>query len=233
MLNVAGLDAFYDDSHIVHGATLRADTGGVALLGRNGAGKSTFLKSIMGAGPRTSGVIEFDNGSIAELPVHKRVRRGLALVPEDRRIFPHITVRENLELARAAASPAMGAHPVEWAFRTFPLLEPLRDRLGFQLSGGQQQVLAVARGLIVRPKMLLLDEPTEGLAPVIVEQLAERVRSVVAEEGTRLLLAEQNIRFARQCTSHVYIIDAGVIVFSGSWSEFEARADVRERYLGV
>jgi len=233
MLRLERLDALYGDSHVIHNVTMQSDPGGVALLGRNGAGKSTLLKAIMGAGPRASGQILFENRAIADLPVHARVRLGLSLVPEDRRIFPHITVRENLDLVRTAAAPHRSPHPVEWAFRAFPMLEPLQDRLGFQLSGGQQQLLAVARGLIGRPKMLLLDEPTEGLAPVIVEELAERVSSIVREEGTALLLAEQNIWFARQCAHYVYVIDAGVLVFEGSWSEFDARSDIRERYLGV
>lgn len=233
MLSVEQLDAYYGDSHIIHGATLRSHAGGAAVLGRNGAGKSTLLKSIMGAGPRVSGRIVFEGKPIMTLPVHQRVRLGLSLVPEDRRIFPHITVEENLDMARTSASPSAEPHPVDWAYRAFPMLEPLKDRLGYQLSGGQQQLLAVARGLIGRPKLLLLDEPTEGLAPVIVEQLAERVSSIIRQEATGLLLAEQNTWFARQCTAHVYVIDAGVIVFSGSWAEFDARSDIRERYLGL
>lgn len=232
MLTVENVDAFQGDSHIIHDVSLSSKAGGVALLGRNGAGKSTLFKSIMGAGPRVRGMIRFDGVAITTIPVHRRVRMGLSLVPEDRRIYPHITVEENLELFRYAASRGDG-HPVSWAYRSFPMIEPLKDRLGYQLSGGQQQLLAVARALISRPKFLLLDEPTEGLAPIIIEELAERVSTLIKEEGVGLLLAEQNIWFARQCTSHVYVIDAGAIVFAGSWSEFDAAPVVRERYLGV
>lgn len=233
MLEVDNLHAYYGDSHILHGVSLRSYPGGVALLGRNGAGKSTLLKSIMGAGPRTTGAIRFGDQSIARLPVHRRVQLGLALVPEDRRIFPHLTVAGNLSIARDSSPSPDRAHDLDWAYRAFPMLEPLKNRPGAHLSGGQQQLLAVARALIGRPHFMLLDEPTEGLAPVIVEDLAQRVSTVVQEQGAGLLLAEQNIWFARQCTSHVYLIDSGAIVFDGDWQEFDHRPEIRERYLGV
>lgn len=233
MLEVDSLHAYYRDSHIIHGVSLRSHPGGIALLGRNGAGKSTLLKSIMGAGPRTVGVIRLGGQNITALPVHRRVQLGLSLVPEDRRIFPHMTLAENLSIVCDVSPRPERAHDIAWAFRAFPMLEPLKDRLGSQLSGGQQQLLAVARGLIGRPHFMLLDEPTEGLAPVIVEELAQRVSTLVSEERAGLLLAEQNIWFARQCTSYVYLIDAGAVVFQGGWEEFDGRPEVRERYLGV
>lgn len=233
MLEIDNLHAYYGDSHVLHGVSLRSRPGGIALLGRNGAGKTTLLKSIMGAGPRTSGVIRFGEQDIGNLPVHRRVQLGLTLVPEDRRIFPHMTLAGNLSIVRDVAPCPERAHDVAWAYRAFPMLEPLKDRLGNQLSGGQQQLLAVARALIGRPHFMLLDEPTEGLAPVIVEELAQRVSTVVQEEGAGLLLAEQNIWFARQCASHVYLIDAGAIVFEGDWREFDEQPAIRERYLGV
>lgn len=232
LLEIRDCDAFYDDSHVLHAVslTIAADSG-VALLGRNGAGKSTLLKSILGVGPTVRGDILLNGESIARTPSHLRVAMGVSLVPEDRRIFPHISVAENLTMAQRAARKGVAAMTPQDAVRLFPMLSGLLDRRGYQLSGGQQQILAVARGLTPRPQLLLLDEPAEGLAPIIVQELAAQMARIRAHEGGSLLLAEQNVSFARHCTEKVFVIDTGRIVFAGSWAEFDADIARVERYL--
>jgi branched-chain amino acid transport system ATP-binding protein len=187
----------------------------------------------MNAGPRVVGRVRFAGRELGAMPAFRRARAGLALVPEDRRIYAHLTVRENLELAQRAARPGVTPHSPERLFARFPMLGELQARYGNQLSGGQQQLVAVARALVPRPSVLLLDEPTEGLAPVIVQQMAADVARTCAEDGTALLLTEQNLWFARQCTSHVHLIDSGRIVFSGSWAELDREEDMARRYLAV
>jgi branched-chain amino acid transport system ATP-binding protein len=233
MLEVSELDAFYGDSHILHGVDLTIGSSDrVSILGRNGSGKTTLMKSILNAGPRIHGGIRLDGRDLARETCFRRARLGLSLVPEDRRIFPHLTVTDNLVIALAAAGDRPGLD-LERVLDTFPMLGPLAARYGSQLSGGQQQMVAVARGIMPRPRYLLLDEPTEGLAPIIVRQLAASVVRLCDEFKIGLLLSEQNIWFARFCTRHVHIIENGRIVFFGSWDEFEARPDVKHRYLAV
>jgi ABC-type branched-subunit amino acid transport system ATPase component len=234
LLDLSDVDAFYGEAHILHKVSLRVAEGGrVALVGRNGAGKSTLLKSVMNAGPTVRGNITFSGRSLPGLPIFECVRAGLMLVPEDRRILPHLTVRENILLARHATPPGREAFSPDEIFRRIPMLQPLAERLGTQLSGGQQQMLSVARAVAARPRLMLLDEPTEGLAPVIVEQLAKDVVEACTADGIALLLCEQNLRFARKCTDYVYIIDSGRIVFEGDWAAFHASKDVTHRYLAV
>lgn len=234
MLEISGLDAFYGQSHILHGIDLSVAAGrGIALIGRNGAGKSTLLKSIMAAGPTVRGRICLDGIDIRSLPTHHRARLGLSLVPEDRRIFPHLTVAENLVLAGHAARAGTTPLPVAELVRLLPHLAPLIERKGYQLSGGQQQMVAVGRGLMPRPRLLMLDEPAEGLAPVIVEQLAIEIARVRAAEGLSLLLAEQNVDFARECTDYVFLLDVGQIVFHGDWTMFDAKLELLQRYLAL
>ena len=234
MLNVTELDAFYGDSHILQGVNLKvADRGRVALVGRNGVGKSTLLKSIMNAGPRAVGRIEWDGAPLGDLPAFKRARLGMCLAPEDRRILTHITVLENMEMAARAVPKERKARDPKEVLNSYPMLVPLEERLGGRLSGGQQQMLAVARGLVQRPRLMLLDEPTEGLAPVIVEQLARSVVESCEEAQTALLLCEQNLWFARHCTTYVYVMESGRIVFEGDWAEFDRNPEVKSRYLSV
>lgn len=234
LLKVEGLDAWYADSHVLFGVGLEVRQGqGVALLGRNGAGKSTLLKSVMDAGPRASGRLELAGQPLAALSTEKRARLGLMLVPEDRRIFPHLTVAQNLELAGHAAPRGVSPLTVAEICDRFPMIATLTDRQGYQLSGGQQQLVAVARGIVPRPRVMLLDEPAEGLAPLIVQELAEEVRRIREREGAALLLAEQNVSFARHCTDFVYLLDTGRVVFSGSWAEFDAQPELKTRYLAV
>jgi ABC-type branched-subunit amino acid transport system ATPase component len=232
MLRVIDLDAFYGESHILHGVTLHVPPGGrVALLGRNGAGKSTVLKSIMNAGPRAQGTIAFADAELGGSPSFRRARLGMCLVPEDRRIFTHMTVLENIRFA-ARGVGALGQTP-EAVLAQFPILADLGQRYGGQLSGGQQQMLAVARAVAASPRLLMLDEPTEGLAPVIVEQMAASVRALADRGQFALLLCEQNLWFARQCTDQLYIIDSGSIVFAGDWDSFDRDGEIAQKYLAV
>ncbi|MBZ6078472.1 ATP-binding cassette domain-containing protein [Microvirga sp. WGZ8] len=234
MLELNSVDAFYGQAHILHDISLSLATGGrLAVLGRNGAGKSTLLKSIMNAGPRVRGEVRLEGELLDGIGASDRVRRGLSLVPEDRRIFTHISVKENILLAQQGTERKSGLPTLEEVIARFPLLRDLVNRLGGQLSGGQQQVLAVARAIAARPRLMLLDEPTEGLAPVIVEDLAEKIVEACATYGIGILLAEQNLWFARQCTSRVLLLDSGSLVFSGDWAEFDASTDLVERYLAV
>lgn len=234
MLEIRGLNAFYGQSHILHGIDFSLPKGKrTAVLGRNGAGKSTFLKSIMNAGPIVRGSISLDARPLAKLRACERVGLGLALVPEDRRIFGHLKVLDNLLLAQYSAPKVTVLPTMEELLGRFPMLRPLKDRLGSQMSGGQQQMLAIARAIAAKPRLMLLDEPTEGLAPVIVEQLAAEVVASCEAYGIGLLLAEQSIWFARQCTEDVVIIDTGEIVFRGDWNAFDDAASLVQRYLAV
>ena len=234
MLEVAALHAWYGDSHILHDINLKvAERARVSVLGRNGAGKTTLLKSIMNGEPRISGRVAWDGKPLDDLPAFRRARLGLALVPEDRRIFTHITVAENIAMAAHAASQARPAIPAADIIADIPMLQPIADRLGGQLSGGQQQMLAVARAIAARPRLLLLDEPAEGLAPLIVEQLAADVKKVCERDGVALLLSEQNIWFSRRCTDYVYVLNTGRIAFEGSWKDFDAAGESVKRHLAL
>lgn len=233
MLSVRDVDGYYDGSHVLQGVSLDVRDGeSVALLGRNGAGKSTLMKSLLDAEPRVTGTIRFDGADMGPVPTERRACAGLMLVPEDRRIYPGITVRENIELGRFAARSGGRRVTIEDIWRIFPLLEPLQHRAGYQLSGGQQQLVAVARGVFGGPKLLLLDEPVEGLAPVVVEEMARDIARL-GQEGLALLIAEQNLGFVRSCTDRLYLIDSGRIVFGGTWAEFDADPSLKDRYLAV
>lgn len=234
MLEVKNLHASYGDSRVLFGLDLKVPRGaGVALLGRNGAGKSTLMKSLVDAGPLATGEILLQGRPLAGLSTEKRARLGLTLVPEDRRIFTNLTVRQNLELAHHALAGERKPLPIDEVARLFPLLPPLLDRLGYQLSGGQQQLVAVVRGLMASPTLLLLDEPAEGLAPKLAMDLAQEVRRARDKLGLSVLVAEQNVAYARQCTEYVYLMDSGRIVFQGDWAAFESQPDLKTRYLAV
>ena len=233
VLSVGRLNAWYGGSHILHDVGMEIAEGErVALLGRNGAGKSTLMKALVNAGPRSEGEIAFAGSPLDGSPPEVRARAGLMLVPEDRRIYPHITVAENIELGRFAAAAA-GTMTLDDIWALFPLLEPLRARNGYQLSGGQQQLVAVARGVYGRPKLLLLDEPVEGLAPVIVAEMAEQIDRLMARQRLTLVVSEQNLSFARQVTERLYLIDSGRIVFDGTWEAFDADQSLKARHLAV
>jgi branched-chain amino acid transport system ATP-binding protein len=232
-LSVKGLNASYGRAHILYDVAL--DVGAseaVALVGRNGAGKSTTLRSILGLVTNCNGEIVFDGEPIVRLPAHERVRRGLGYVPEDRRIFSELTVDENLEVGRQGSRPGAPQWTRERLFEIFPNLSELRSRLGGRMSGGEQQMLAIARTLMGNPSLVLLDEPSEGLAPKIVEQMIEAIR-VMKREGLSLLLSEQNLRFAMLVADRVCVIEKGRVRFAGTAAEFDARPDIRDAYLAL
>ena len=231
MLRIENLNSYYGDSHILQNVSLTVpDKGRIALVGRNGAGKTTLLNSIMDSGPSVTGQILWQDQDLRKLPTYRRSRSGICLVPEDRRILADLTVLENLRLA---IGPSTSGASAEAILNDFPMLVPIHDRKGGLLSGGQQQMLAIARAMATSPKLLLLDEPTEGLAPVIVEGLVKNVRDICATGDGALLLCEQNVWFSRQCTDYVYIMDTGRIVFQGSWNEFDENRERNARHLAV
>jgi len=229
MLEVRALDAVYGRSHVLHGVGLAAREGEVvSLLGRNGAGKSTTLKAIMGLVRVTGGEVRFRDEPLTGLPPHEISRRGIGWVPEDRRIFTDLTVRENLmvgERPQSRWSPAR-------LFALFPPLLPLAGRRGGSLSGGEQQMLTIARTLAADPRLLLLDEPSEGLAPVIVRRLAEAI-AALKREGLTIVLSEQNVKFARRLADRAYVIERGEIKFEGTIAALDADESLRRAYLGV
>lgn len=230
ILTVDEIDTYYGNSHVLHGISLEIDEGEVVtLLGRNGAGKTTTMRSIVGASPPRSGSITYRSEEITGLSSDAINGLGISLVPEDRRVFPTLTVQENLRLAH---NLARDPRPVEEMYELFPALDDLRDSNGRNLSGGEQQMVSVARALVQSPEVLLLDEPTEGLAPVIVDDLREIVQTVV-DENVTVLLTEQNVDFAFDLAERGYIMDTGEIVFDGTVEEIRDREDLLETYLSV
>ncbi|MDB9302075.1 ABC transporter ATP-binding protein [Halorubrum ezzemoulense] len=230
ILTVDKIDTYYGNSHVLHGVSLEIDEGEVVtLLGRNGAGKTTTMRSIIGASPPRSGSVTYRGEEITRLSSDAINGLGISLVPEDRRVFPTLTVQENLRLAHNLASDP---RPVEEMYELFPALDNLRDSNGRNLSGGEQQMVSVARALVQSPDVLLLDEPTEGLAPVIVDDLKEIVQTVV-EQNVTVLLTEQNVDFAFELAERGYIMDTGEIVFDGTVDEIRDREDLLETYLSV
>jgi branched-chain amino acid transport system ATP-binding protein len=233
MLAVAGLHAYYGRAHILEDVSLEARAGEVvALLGRNGAGKSTTMKAIMGLVPPAHGTVEFAGRRIERLPPHRIARLGLGYVPEDRRIFTELTVLENLEVGRQAARAGAPLWTEERLFALFPNLADMRDRPGGRMSGGEQQMLTIARTLMGNPRCVLLDEPSEGLAPIVVEQMGHSIRALKGE-GLAILLSEQNMHFSLGVADRAYIIEKGRIRFSGSMADLAADASLREQYLSV
>jgi len=233
MLEVSGLEVYYGLSHILFGVCLRAAPGEVvALLGRNGAGKSTTLKAIMGLVPLEAGRVLFRGEDLAGKPSYLICRKGIGFVPEDRRIFPALTVRENLEVGRRPNERGDPRRSIERAYAMFPALRNLADRRGASLSGGEQQMLAVARTLVGNPALLLLDEPSEGLAPRVVHAMADHILRL-KQEGMTILLSEQNLHFATRVSDRAYILEKGRIQYEGTIRQLRADAEVRRRYLMV
>ena len=230
LLEVNGLNSYYGDSHILFDLALRVERNEVvALLGRNGAGKSTTLKSLMGVVTPRAGSILFDGVELAGQKSHAIAQAGMQLVHEDRRIFGSLNVEENLVLAGLTAA---NRWPLERIYEMFPRLRERRRSRGTDLSGGEQQMLALARALIRTPKIILLDEPFEGLAPVIVRDLVKACRDL-ADLGQTIVLVEQNLAAALSLAHRAYIINNGHIAHEGPTSEIRARPQVLERYLGV
>ena len=230
LLEVEGLNSYYGDSHILFDVSLRVEKNEVvALLGRNGAGKSTTLKSMIGVVRPRSGRIVLDGTPTEALPPHAIAALGLQLVPEERRIFGSLNVEENIILAGLTAKPAW---PLERIYAMFPRLKERRTSRGTDLSGGEQQMLAIARALVRSPKVLLLDEPFEGLAPIIVRDLLA-VCERLAAEGQTIILVEQNVAAALSISSRAYILNNGHVVFDGTSADLKASPEILSRYVGV
>ncbi len=230
LLEVSGLNSYYGDSHILFDVALRVEANEVvALLGRNGAGKSTTLKTLMGIVSPRSGSIVFDGDNLVGKPAYRIAQAGMQWVPEERRIFGSLDVEENIVLAGLTANQAW---PLERIYEIFPRLAERRRSRGTDLSGGEQQMLAIARALVRNPKMILLDEPFEGLAPVIVRDLLVVCRKLV-DAGQTIVLVEQNLAASLALASRVYIINNGHIAHEGSAEEIKADPRVLHRYLGV
>jgi branched-chain amino acid transport system ATP-binding protein len=230
LLEVSGLNSYYGDSHILFDVGLRVEKNEVvALLGRNGAGKTTTLMSLMGMVSPRAGSIRLDGEELAGKPPHVIANAGIQLVPENRRVFGSLNVEDNIVLAGLTAP---GRWPLARIYEIFPRLKERRGSRGTDLSGGEQQMLAIARALVRNPKIVLLDEPFEGLAPVIVRDLMNVCRQL-AEEGQTIVIVEQNLAAMLTLASRAYIVNNGHVVHEGPTAEIQANPDVLRKYLGV
>ncbi len=232
ILEVRDLVTAYGQSRVIHGISLDVEAGEVVcLLGRNGAGKTTTLRSIMGLTPPRTGRITFKNEEITGRQPYEVARRGIGYVPDDRRIFPDLTVEENLEIVRRVTRRD-GRWTRERVYELFPLLKELRANRGGGLSGGEQKMLAIGRGLMGNPTLLILDEPSEGLSPLMVRTLVGAIRQI-REEGVTLLIADQNVKFARRVADRGYIMEKGTIRYSDQLEKLWANEEVLRKYLAV
>ena len=232
-LSVENINTFYGLSHILFDVSLHVNQGEVVvLLGRNGAGKTTTMLSIMGLNPPKTGTITYKGEDITGLAPFKVARAGIGFVPEDRRIFPDITVLGNLDVGLKASKTNNNKWTLERIYQLFPVLKDFSNRHGGTLSGGEQQMLTIARSLMGNPDFLLLDEPSEGLAPLIVKVLGEFIE-VIKKEGMTVLLSEQNTKFAFKHADRAYIVDNGSIKYEGSIEELEQNEEIKKRYLAV
>lgn len=236
LLEVAALNAWYGAAQVLYDVNLNVRRGEVvALMGRNGAGKSTTLKAVMGMLAKRRGEVRFMGREVAALAPYQLARLGLGFVPEDRRVFTHLSVTENLEVGRQAerqwpdGTPALNWTPAR-LYEFFPNLGAMQDRPGGQMSGGEQQMLTVARTLMGNPYLILLDEPSEGVAPVIVEQMAHMILALKAK-GASILLSEQNLHFAGLVADRAYVLEKGLIRYEGSMAELADNEEVRKAYL--
>lgn len=233
MLEVSGLNAFYGKAQMLFDVSLAVARGEVvALMGRNGAGKSTTIKSIMGLLPGKRGQVRFMGEDIASLAPYQIARRGLGFVPEDRRIFSELSVMQNLEVGRQAPREGVPPWTPERLFTLFPNLGEMPDRPGGSMSGGEQQMLTVARTLMGNPLLLMLDEPSEGVAPVIVEQMAHMI-TTLKQQGLAILLSEQNLHFAQLVCDRAYVLEQGQIRFNGTMQALAANDEVQQNYLSL
>jgi branched-chain amino acid transport system ATP-binding protein len=233
ILRVDDIDVFYGASQILFGVSFGVEKGqSLALLGRNGAGKSTTMKAIIGIAPARRGRVSVRGTPVQKFTPDRIAREGVGFVPEDRQIFPEHSVEDNLKIA---IKPGLGGR-IDWTlekiYDVFPILASMRGRMGGRLSGGEQQMLTIARTLMGNPDVVLLDEPSEGLAPIIVEKIGELIQRL-RDMGTTLIVAEQNMHFCLDIASHVAVIDKGHIVYRGSIDELRANDDVKKRYLAV
>jgi branched-chain amino acid transport system ATP-binding protein len=233
MLEVEQLHTYYGESHVLQGIDLTvAAAQCVAILGRNGAGKTTTLRSVLGLTPVRRGRVVFNGIDITRLPTHRIIRLGLSYVPEDRGIFASVTVEEHLAMARSACGNRTGRKDIGYVFDVFPRLAERRRSLGGQLSGGEQQMLAIGRALIAGPELLILDEPSEGLAPLIIAKLQEVLLAVKAL-GTPILIVEQNYHLAMRLADYVYVLSQGAVKFAGETKSLIADDTIRRTYLSV
>jgi len=233
MLALRNMDTFYGRAQVLFGVNLDVPRGRVtALLGRNGVGKSTTLKSIAGLVPPAAGEVLFDGRDVRAIPPHERARMGIGYVPEERRIFASLTVEQNLEVGRQAARPGVPAWTPERLFDLFPNLAQVRRNLGGRTSGGEQQMLAIARTLMGNPALILLDEPSEGLAPRIVEHLAAMIADLRAA-GLTVLLSEQNLRLAKQVADQAAVMESGQIRWTDPMTDFAADTNAQRKFLRV
>ena len=233
MLEVRDIHTYYGDSHVLHGVNLEVSAGTcVALLGRNGAGKTTTLKSILGYTPPRQGTIAFQGRDIGRMATFKIIRQGIGYVPEDRGIFPSLTVDEHFRVAFSQTSEGAPRRTAEEIYDFFPRLGERRRNYGNQLSGGEQQMVAIGRALIGEPELLILDEPSEGLAPVIIDQLEEAFHRI-KQSGKTMLLVEQNYHLATSLADQCFVLVHGTNVWSGSAEALEANDEVKRQHLGV
>jgi branched-chain amino acid transport system ATP-binding protein len=233
ILKVDRIDTFYGQSHVLQGVSFSIHEGEVvSLLGRNGVGKTTTLRSIMGLTPPRSGKILLRDVDIAGKPPFQIAQMGIGYMPDDRRIFPDLTLYENLELARRLSKRGKVSWTFEKVYNLFPVFTDLKERKGTQLSGGEQKMLAIGRALMKNPDLLLLDEPSEGLAPLIVQNLTE-VIARIRSEGVTILLADQNLKFCRKTSDRGYILEKGIVQHQGLMEEIWQNEDIVKKYLVV
>ncbi len=233
MLEIKDIHTYIGESYILQGVSMEIPKGKVvALLGRNGMGKTTLIYSIIGFRPIRSGAILFEGQEVSLLPAHRIVRLGIGLVPQGRRIFSSLTVNENLGVPYRGPSRSEKDFDAEKVFGIFPILKERKDQRGGKLSGGEQQMLATGRGLISRPKLLLMDEPSEGLAPLLVRDLGQLIRSF-KEQGLTVLLVEQKLSFALEIADDVYVMSKGKIVYHSTPNELWQNEEVKARHLGI
>ncbi|WID99501.1 ABC transporter ATP-binding protein [Bosea vestrisii] len=233
MLEIEGLNAYYGRAHILHGVGFSMGRGEVlALMGRNGAGKSTTMKAVMGLVPPQAGRVVFEGHTIVGREPFEIARLGIGYVPEERRVFSELSVMENLSVAQRPKREGAPHWTPERLFQLFPNLGRMRDRPGGAMSGGEQQMLTIARTLMGNPKLVLLDEPSEGLAPVIIEEMAKTILALKSE-GLSVLISEQNLHFAGSVADRATIIEKGLIRFTGTMDELKADEAVRAQYLSV
>jgi branched-chain amino acid transport system ATP-binding protein len=233
MLELQSINSHYGKAHILNKLSFKVGEGEVvSLLGRNGAGKTTTLKSIMQLVRPTNGDVLFNGSSLMRLAAHQVAKIGIGYVPEERRIFTDLTIMENLEVGRQPARDGLAVWTEERLFEIFPNLAERRDNRGKALSGGEQQMLSIARTLMGNPKLLLLDEPSEGIAPVIVEQMVNTIVTLKSE-GLPVLLSEQNLHFARLVSDRAVIIESGELKYDGTFQDLEANPEIRDAYLSV
>ena len=233
-LLVENIHTFYGTSHILFGISLKVNRGEcVCLLGRNGVGKTTTLKTIMGLSKAVQGTITYNGKNLIGLPPYEIARMGVGYVPDERLIFPDLTVRENLELGeKAPLASDVTPWTVERVYELFPILEPLDGRPGGYLSGGEQQMLTCGRTLMGNPSLMLLDELVEGIAPVVVQEVTQQIK-YLKKMGLTILFAEQNIKFATEISDRAYVIEGGRVRYEGTMTELEEQSDIKEKYLMI